>query len=62
MHYFSPLPFSPCLNPAGGFRAPRPNSVLFSRVKSAESGRGVVGGVAWLALWRAFSQTQKLVF
>ena len=33
--------FSPRLNPACGFRIPRPFS---PRVKSAESGRGGVGG------------------
>jgi hypothetical protein len=41
---FPPLPFSPLLNAAGGFRAPRSNSAFSPRVKAAESGRGVVGG------------------
>ncbi len=44
MQYFSPLPFSPRLNLAGGFRAPRPNLAFSSRVKAAESRRGVVEG------------------
>jgi hypothetical protein len=39
-----PLPFSPRLNPAGGFRAPRPNLAFSPPVKAAESRRGVVGG------------------
>jgi hypothetical protein len=41
---FPPLPFSPRLNPAGGFHAPRPNLAFSPRVKAAESWRGVVGG------------------
>ncbi len=36
--------FSPRLNPACGFRVPRPNIAFSPRVKSAESGRGGVGG------------------
>jgi hypothetical protein len=42
--FFPPLPFSPRLNPAGGFRAPWPNLAFSPRVKAAESGRDVVGG------------------
>jgi hypothetical protein len=42
--FFSPLPFSPCLNSAGGFRVPRPNIAFSPRVKAAESGCGGVGG------------------
>jgi hypothetical protein len=33
--YFSPLPFSPCLNPAGGFGAPRLNLTFSPCVKVA---------------------------
>jgi hypothetical protein len=44
MQYFSPLPFSPGLNPAGGFRAPQPNLAFSPCVKAAKSRRGVVGG------------------
>jgi hypothetical protein len=44
MQYFFPLPFSPRLNPAGGFHAPRPNSAFSPRVKATESWCGVVGG------------------
>ena len=42
--FFSPFPFSPRLNPACGFRVPRPNIAFSPRVKSVESGRGGVGG------------------
>jgi hypothetical protein len=42
--YFSPLPFSTSLNPAGGFCVPRPNIAFSPRVKAAESGLGGVGG------------------
>jgi hypothetical protein len=44
LHYFSPLPFSPRINPAGGFRVPRPNIAFSPHVKAAKSGRGGVGG------------------
>ena len=44
MHYFSPLPFSPRLNPAGGFQVPRPNIAFSPHVKAAKSGRSGVGG------------------
>jgi hypothetical protein len=43
LRYFSPLPFSPRLNPVGEFRVPHPNTALSPRVKAAESGRGGVG-------------------
>ncbi len=39
----------------------RPNIAFSPHGKAAESGRGGVG-VARVALWRAFPQTQKLVF
>jgi hypothetical protein len=44
LRYFSPLPFSPRLNPAGEFHVPHPNIAFSPRVKAAESGRGGVGG------------------
>jgi hypothetical protein len=44
MQYFSPLPFSPRINPAGGFCVPQPNLAFSPRVKAAESGCSVVGG------------------
>jgi hypothetical protein len=44
LRYFSPLPFSPRLNPAGGFRLPRPNIAFYPPVKAVKSGRGGVGG------------------
>jgi hypothetical protein len=44
LHYFSPLPFYPRLNPAGGFRGPHPYIAFSPHVKAAESGRGGVGG------------------
>jgi hypothetical protein len=44
LRYFSPLPFSPHLITAGGFRVRRPNIAFSPRVKAAESGRGGVGG------------------
>jgi hypothetical protein len=39
-----PPPFSPRLNPVGGFCAPRLNLAFSPRVKVTESRRGVVGG------------------
>jgi hypothetical protein len=56
-----PLPFSPHPNWRGGFRV----RVLISRFLDMYRPRNLdaVGwGVAWVALWRAFPQTQKLVF
>ena len=44
MQYFSPLQFSPRLNPVGGFGIPRVSLVFSPRVKAAESGRGGVWG------------------
>ncbi len=58
---FLPPSLSPCLNPAGGFCVPRPNRV-FSTCKGHRIWTRWGGGVAWVALWLAFSQTQKLVF
>jgi hypothetical protein len=44
MQYFSPLPFSPHLNLAGGFRALRLNLAFSLCVKTAGFGRGAEGG------------------
>jgi hypothetical protein len=44
LHYFSALPFSPHLNPAGGFRVPLPNIAFSPHVKAAKLGRSGVGG------------------
>jgi hypothetical protein len=41
---FFPLPFSPHLNPAVGFCAPRLNLAFSPRVKVAKSRRGAEGG------------------
>jgi hypothetical protein len=40
---------------------PRPDIAFSPRVNSAESGRGG-GGVAWVALWRAFSPNTEISF
>jgi hypothetical protein len=61
LHYFSPFPFSPHLNLAGGFHIPRPNIAFPPHVKATKSGRGGVGGGLGSPL-AAFPQTQKLVF
>ncbi len=58
---FFPLHFSPRLNLTGGFGTQRVSLAFSPRVKVAES-RRVQRGVAWVALWQAFFQTQKLVF
>ncbi len=60
---FCPLPFLRRLNPAGGFGAWRVNLAFSPDVKVAGFRRRVGGGgVAWLALWRAFPQPQELIF
>jgi hypothetical protein len=59
--FFSPLPFSTRLNSAAGF----PVRVLIAHCLHVQTPRNLdaVGwGVAWVALWRAFPQTQILVF
>jgi hypothetical protein len=58
---FSPLPFSPRLNSAGGFCVRVLISPFSPRVNSAESGLGGVGGGLG-SLWQAFPQTQKFFF
>jgi hypothetical protein len=62
MRYFPPLPFSPRLNLAGGFGAPRLNLAFSPRVKVVGVRCREGGGVAWVGLWWAFPQTQELVF
>jgi hypothetical protein len=59
--YFPPLPSIRRLNPAGGFGAWRVNLAFSPHVKVARF-RHRAGGMSWVALWRAFPQTQELVF
>jgi hypothetical protein len=59
--FFPPLPFSPCLNPAGGFHAPRPNSAFAPCVKAAKSRRGGVGCGLGSPL-AGFSQNTEISF
>ncbi len=58
-----PLPPIRCLNRAAGFGAWQLNLAFSPRVKVARFRRPAGGGgVAWVALWWAFPQTQELVF
>ena len=57
---FSPLPSIRRLNREAEFGAWRLNLAFSPRVKVAKSRRRAGG--AWVVLWRAFPQTQELVF